>query len=414
VAVAPDSFKGTLDAPEAAEAIARGVRRVAPRASCRLLPMADGGEGTAALLARVTGGRLESTWTEDPLGRPLRGSLACLGDGRTWAVDVAAASGLTLLSEPERDPLGTSSTGTGRLIRAALEGGADKVILGLGGSATVDGGKGLCEALGFAFLDADGRPLAPGGESLRKLDRIEDPRPPSWYRHLYGRIDAACDVRNPLLGPGGTARVFAPQKGATPSQVTTLEAGLTHLAEVLRRRPAPLGSFAGDAHRLGAGGSRPAVAARPAVVARPAAPGGDGSAPEDIATRPGSGAAGGIGAAVAALLGARLQSGGERVFTAAGYADQLDGCDLVIVGEGRLDSQSASGKAPAVVAEHARQRGLPVVAVVGTWEPGVEGVPVQDWEAGRSPGTGIPSPVEARKELTAAAERLLSRWVTSA
>lgn len=376
VAVAPDSFKGTLSATEAAEAIAAGVRQAAPRARCRLLPMADGGEGTAALLARVTRGHCETADTEDPVGRPLTAELACLGDGGTWAVDTAAASGLTLLGEGERDPLRASSTGTGRLIRAAFERGARQVLLGLGGSATVDGGKGLCEALGFAFLDRQGRPLPPGGGSLAALRRIESPHPSARVVPEGGALRLACDVRNPLLGPTGAARVFAPQKGASPEVVARLEAGLNRLADVLRRRPGPCG---------------------------PAA---------DIATRPGGGAAGGIGATVAALLGAPLDSGGEQVFAAAGYAAQLDGCALMIVGEGRMDSQSAQGKAPAVVAAHAQRRGLPVLAVMGTWGQGVEKLTfVQDREAVRPPEAGVPSPAEAYPELRAAAARLVRRWL---
>jgi len=378
VAVAPDSFKGTLSATEAAEAIAAGVRQAAPRARCRLLPMADGGEGTAALLARVTGGHCETADTEDPFGRPLTAELACLGDGVTWAVDTTAASGLTLLGAGERDPLRASSTGTGRLIRAAFERGARQVLLGLGGSATVDGGKGLCEALGYAFLDRRGRPLPPGGGSLATLERIESPPPSARVAVEGGALRLACDVRNPLLGSAGAARVFGPQKGASPAVVARLEAGLTRLADVLRRRPGPCG---------------PAPA-------------------PDIATRPGGGAAGGIGATVAALLGAPLDSGGERVFAAAGYAARLDGCELVIVGEGRLDSQSAEGKAPAVVAAHARRRGLPVLAVMGTWGDGVaELTVVQDREAARPPEAGVPSPAEAYSELSAAAARLVGRWL---
>ena len=374
-ALAPDSFKGTLSAPEAAAAMAEGVRRAMPEAICRELPMADGGEGTAALLAHATGGERLRLRTEDPRGRPLEAELARLGDGHTFALDTAAASGLTLLSPAERDPLTACSAGTGRLLHQALQLGARTVVLGLGGSATVDGGKGLCEALGFRFLDHHGRPLAPGGGALSDLQRIDDQHVPPLVWAIRGRIRIACDVWNPLLGPEGAAPVFAPQKGADAAAVQRLAQGLARLAEVLRALPGPCGGT------------------------------------PEIATLPGTGAAGGIGATLSVLLGATLESGGELVFETAGYAEVLADCDLVIVGEGRMDAQTAHGKAPAVVARHARARGRPVLGVTGQPGPGLEALDgIDAWEACRPAGASLPTPEQASTELAAATARLVHRW----
>lgn len=392
VALAPDSFKGTLTAEEAAEAMGRGVVEAMPGARLVAMPMADGGEGTAGILARATGGEVTLALAEDPLGRPIRASLGRLGDGVTWAVDTAAASGLTLLAPEERDPLVASSRGTGRLLVAAMDRGAKGILLGLGGSATVDGGAGLVRALGFRFLDAEGEELAPGGGSLRGLSRIDTSRVPARVWDLHGRLRLACDVTNPLVGPRGAARVFGPQKGASPATVALLEEGLERLAMVLS---------AAQKARLGTRGS------------------GQGSGsdqPEalvDIASLPATGAAGGIGATLKVLLGARLEPGGALVLDIAGYVPRLEACDLVITGEGRMDGQTLEGKAPAAVAAAARSLGLPVLGVTGVPGPGLETLSfVEDWEAARAEvGEALPAPATAAAEVAAATGRLLGRWM---
>ncbi|MDY0002238.1 MAG: glycerate kinase [Polyangia bacterium] len=424
VALAPDSFKGTLDAFAAAEAMERGALRALPGARCLRMPLADGGEGTAALLCRVTGGHGREVESVDPLGRPISATIFCLGGlggkGKVWAVDTADASGLTRLAPSERDPLLASSEGTGRLLLSALAEGAEEMILGLGGSATVDGGKGLCQALGFRFLDRGGRELAPGGGSLREIHRIDSSGVGADVWRLGPRLRLACDVQSPLLGPRGAARVFGPQKGADPSAVELLEEGLARLLEVLREHPGPCG------------GAR------------------------ELATLPGTGAAGGIGACLRALIGASLEPGGALVIRAARYVEQLEGCDLVLVGEGRMDRQTLEGKAPAAMAAEARALGIPVLGITGVPGPGIcELGFLEDWEAARGQGgsheggdgqaiggelpvggsgrpvggsegrqsdreglergrkeaeEALPDPVTAAHEVAAAAERLLGRW----
>lgn len=379
VALAPDSFKGTLDAWAAAAAMERGVREALPGARCVQMPLGDGGEGTAAILSKVTGGERHEVISEDPLGRPMRASVFRLGGaGECWALDTAEASGLALLSAAERDPLRASSEGTGRLILAALERGAKEVILGLGGSATVDGGMGLCRALGFRFLSNQGQELGPGGGALVELERIDASGVGSEVWRLGPRLRLAYDVQSPLLGPRGAARVFGPQKGADIEAVERLEQGLARLAAVLGEQPGPCGGVA------------------------------------ELATLPGTGAAGGIGATLRALLGASLERGAAMVIRAAGYGRWLDGCDLALVGEGRLDGQTLEGKAPAALAFEARKRGIPVLGVTGLPGPGIERLGfLEDWEAARQGPPGeLPDPVTAAQEVAAATARLVRRWLS--
>ncbi len=368
IGIAPDSFKGTLTAVEAADAMAEGALRVVPDANVMKMPMADGGEGTAELLAQATAGAPVTLPTTDPLGRPLQAAIHRLGDTTTWAVDTAAASGLTLLTAQERDPLKACSAGTGTLIRGAAERGARTVVLGLGGSATVDGGVGLCGALGVRWLDRSGRPLAPGGGALASLVSMDASSVPDEVRRLHLRV--AHDVQNPLLGPTGAATVFAPQKGATPAGVRQLEAGLQRLAEVLD------------------------------------VPG--------LAERPGTGAAGGIGATLTALFGATLEPGAPLVLEQAGWAAQLPRCDLVVVGEGCLDAQTAGGKAPGHVAAVAARHAIAVLGVAGILGPGAHTLEhLQDVEATHpEPPATLPAPAQAAQQLADATERLLRRRLT--
>lgn len=329
IVVAPDAFKGSLSAVRVAEALIRGMAQTFPDAEYVAVPIADGGEGTVQVLVEATGGSIHPVTVEGPLGEPVQAFFGVLGDGVTAVVEMAAASGLPLVPPERRNPLVASSVGTGQLIRAALDAGCRKIILGLGGSATNDGGAGMATALGARLLDAQGRPIPRGGEGLAFLERIDvsamDPR------LAHTEIIAATDVDNPLAGPRGASRIFGPQKGATPEMVERLDAALAHYGRVLARE-------------LGV----------------------------DVAERPGAGAAGGVGAGAMAFLGARVVSGVELVMETVGLAQKLEGAWLVITGEGRLDGQTARGKAPAGVARLAAQAGVPVIGVAGSLAPDAE------------------------------------------
>ncbi len=330
VVVAPDKFKGSLSAPEAARAIGRGVLRAAPDASVELVPMADGGEGTVAALVEATGGRYAEATVSGPMGEPVVARYGRLGDGRTAVIEMAAASGLVLVPPESRDPTRASTRGTGELIRAAILAGADRLIVGIGGSATNDGGAGMAQALGWRLLDGDGHDLPPGGGPLAKLDRIESGgiRPP-----LGISIRVACDVDNPLHGRLGASRVYGPQKGATPDQVEALDGNLERLARLIRR----------DLNL-------------------------------DVAEIPGAGAAGGLGAGLIAFAAAELTPGVGLIIEAVGLADRLAGADLCLTGEGAVDASSAFGKTAVGVARLARSLGCPTLALVGSIGPGAEDV----------------------------------------
>jgi len=330
VTIAPDSLKESLGAPQAARAIARGVRRACAEADCVLVPMADGGEGTTEAIVDATDGSVRRAVVADPLGRPVEACWGLCGDGITAVVEMARASGLELLSPDERDPMRTSTWGTGELIRCALDAGARALIVGIGGSATVDGGTGMAAALGVRFLDADGRPIgAPRGGLLRDVAGIDISGLDRRLREAD--VVVAGDVTNPLLGTEGAARVYGPQKGADAEQVEELEAGLANLADVIR---AELG--------------------------------------RDVAELPGAGAAGGLGAGLVALLDAELRSGAETVMEAVDLRARMSGSELVITAEGRVDGQSAFGKATGCVAKAARDAGIPAVVLAGSVGPGFE------------------------------------------
>jgi glycerate kinase len=337
VVVAPDKFKGSLDAASAASAMARGVHAADPSAVVDRAPVADGGEGTVSALVASTGGQFVSASVTGPLGHPVEAVYGMLGGGHggqsstTAVIEMAAASGLALISPQDRDPGRTSTRGTGEMVLAARRRGADRIILGIGGSATNDGGAGLAQALGFRLLDADGRDLGPGGLELARLDRIDaSGRPPE----LDGlTIRVACDVDNPLCGPRGASAVYGPQKGASPELVRALDAALARLAEVLKR----------DLH-------------------------------VDVADVPGAGAAGGLGAGLMGFLGATLASGVDLVLDAVGLDQRLDTADLCLTGEGAIDASSAFGKTIAGVARRARARGVPVLAIGGSLGPGARDV----------------------------------------
>jgi glycerate kinase len=329
VVIAPDSFKESLSAAEVAAAIAAGLREVWPQAELVCRPMADGGEGTLTALIAATGGEYRETLVRDPLGEPVAAQWGWIAGSRSAVIEMAAASGLHLVPPARRDVLRACTYGTGELIRAALDAGATRIVLGFGGSATNDGGSGMLRALGARFEDAAGQPLAPGGAALAQLARIDlsglDPR--------LAQVDfeVACDVDNPLCGPRGASQVFGPQKGATPEQVRQLDAALARFADVC-------------AQALG----------------------------RDDRDLPGSGAAGGIGFAARSFLGASFRPGIELVAEVSGLEQALVGADLVITGEGRLDLQTLHGKTPMGVAAIARRHGVPVVALAGTLGAGYQ------------------------------------------
>jgi len=323
VVIAPDSFKESLSALEVAEAIERGFRQIFPQVQYVKLPMADGGEGTVDSMVAATGGEIVTVAVTGPLGQPVQAFYGLLGEGETAVIEMAAASGLHLAPKAQRDPRMTTSYGTGELIQAALDRGVKTIILGIGGSATNDGGAGMMQALGARLLDENRQALPPGGAALAQLAYIDlsgvDPR------LQQVSITAACDVDNPLCGANGASAVFGPQKGATPEMVTQLDAALRHYGTLLEQATG-----------------------------------------REVINAPGAGAAGGMGAALLGMLNARLRPGIEIVIETLQLEEALRDADLVITGEGRLDSQSIHGKTPIGVAREAKRFGLPVIGIAGS------------------------------------------------
>ena len=322
VVAAPNPYKGSLSAPEAAAAIRRGVLRVWSDAEVLEVPVADGGEGTVDALVAAHGGDLVTVTVEGPLGEPVEASFGLIDEGRTAVVELAAASGLPLVSRGHENPRIASTYGFGQLLEAARMRGVGHIIAGIGGSATNDGGAGMAQALGYRLLDAAGDELARGGASLRRLARIDASGVDPGWREI--EVSVACDVTNPLYGPQGATAVYGPQKGVTPELVPELDGALARLAEVI-------------AEDLGA----------------------------HVADIPGAGAAGGSGAGLVAFVGASLLPGAPLVVEAAGFDDALRGSDLVFGGEGRLDGQTVYGKGPSEVARRARLAGVPAVMLAG-------------------------------------------------
>lgn len=338
IVIAPDSFKGSVSALCVAEAMARGVLKVFPGAEVRKVPIADGGEGTVEALVSATGGQLKTTQVSGPLGEKRTAQWGVLGDASTAVIEMAAASGLPLVATGQRDPRITCTYGTGELIRSALDAGLRRIIVGIGGSATNDGGSGMARALGVRFFAEDGLPLPPGGGALARLSHIDitnlDPRLPE------AEIMVACDVDNPLCGPRGASAVFGPQKGATAQMVPELDAALKHFA---------------DCARVASG--------------------------RDVATLAGAGAAGGLGAGMMFFTPARLKPGVDIVLDAVGFAGLVKDAAFVITGEGRTDCQTAYGKAPVGVARVAKQFGVPVFCISGGLGDGADDVLAQGIDA---------------------------------
>ncbi|MER1982519.1 glycerate 2-kinase [Citrobacter amalonaticus] len=323
IVIAPDYDKESLSATEVAQAIEKGFREIFPDAQYVSVPVADGGEGTVEAMIAATHGSAHSALVTGPLGEKVNANWGMSGDGKTAFIEMAAASGLALVPPEKRNPLITTSRGTGELILQALDSGASNIIIGIGGSATNDGGAGMVQALGAKLCDANGTEIGYGGGSLNTLNTIDvsglDPR----IKHCAIRV--ACDVTNPLVGEQGASRIFGPQKGATEPLILELDRNLAHYADIIKKS-------------LGV----------------------------DVKNVPGAGAAGGMGAALMAFLGAELKSGIEIVTQALNLEEHIHDCTLVVTGEGRIDSQSIHGKVPVGVANVAKKYHKPVIGIAGS------------------------------------------------
>ena len=362
IVIAPDSFKGSLSAPEVARAMERGVKRIFPSAETVLLPMADGGEGTVEALVTALGGELVTVPAHDPMGREIKARYGILPD-KTAVIETAAASGLTLVEKENRDAIHASTFGTGELIRDALKNGAKKFIIGLGGSATTDGGMGIAKALGFKFLDENGEELSEGGAELKRLSRIDNSGVLPGAKEAVFQL--ASDVKNNLYGKNGAAYVFAPQKGASESDVVLLNEALKSYGDVLKAQTG-----------------------------------------RDIASVEGTGAAGGIASVFLAFLHASLGSGIDFVLDAFGFDEKVKDADLVITGEGRIDSQSVCGKVPFGVVKRTKKRGnIPVIAIGGSLGEGFEELYSAGVDAIASCVSKICTLEEAMREAAANVER---------
>jgi glycerate kinase len=371
IVIAPQEFKGSLTASEAAAAMAEGARRALPEAKLETIPMADGGPGTVESVVAAAGGRTATATVQDPLGRPVAAQWGIV-DGQTAVVEMAAAAGLWRLAEEERDPRVTSTYGVGQLVLAALDAGCRRLIVGLGGSATNDGGAGMAAALGVRFLDAEGSQLPAGGAALARLERVDAS---GLDQRLHEcEVMAATDVTNPLCGPEGASLVYGPQKGADPETARELDAALRRYGEIVER---DLGM--------------------------------------PVLDTPGAGAAGGLGAGLVAFLEARIEPGVEVVARTVRLGERLRGADLVLTGEGRLDGQTGYGKTVAGVTRITRAEGVPVIAVAGSlgqgWERllklGVDGVEAI------VPRSGTLEEAMARpaEMLAATTERAVNGWL---
>ena len=327
--LAPDSFKESMTAKKAALAMEKGVKAVFPNAECVIVPMADGGEGTVESLVSMTNGEIIKTEVIGPLGEKVIAEYGLLGEGQTAVIEMASASGLELIKPKERNPLLTTTYGTGQLIKHALDKGVRRFLIGIGGSATNDGGAGMLQALGVSFKDQAGNELPFGGGALQQLHSIDLSGLDERIKMVH--IDVACDVTNPLIGDNGASAIFGPQKGATPEMVRVLDQNLAHFADVIKKQ-------------LG----------------------------EDIAHLEGAGAAGGLGAGLLAFLNAQLKKGIDLVIEYTGLEEQVRGADYVFTGEGSIDGQTLFGKTPYGVAAIAEKYSVPVIAFAGRIGDGVE------------------------------------------
>ena len=369
VVIAPNAFKGCLSAREAAQAMAEGVRSVRPLAELVLLPIADGGDGTVETLVEAAGGELRRRRVRGPLGEPVEAEYGLIAAGSTAVIEMASAAGLALVPPERRDPAIASTYGVGQLLQDARDAGVKRFIVGIGGSATNDGGAGMAQALGYHLLDDRGLELAPGGLALARLARIHMGGVHSDWR--VSEVNVATDVTNPLTGPEGASAIYGPQKGASPALIEQLDAGLARLAAIIRR-----------------------------------------DLEVEVESLPGGGAAGGLGAGLVAFTRARLRGGAEMVLEALHLDDRLKGADLVLTGEGRLDSQTARFlKGPAVLARQARAAGIQVIGIAGQLADQAELLRLFDSvEASTPEGMTLADALrQARPLLVAATARAIGR-----
>lgn len=323
ILLAPDKFRGSLEAPQVCEAMAEGIRMVSSEIEVVSLPMADGGEGTLDLLLWYSGGKKQFAKVQDPLGRTIEAEYGISADSKTAFIEMATASGLRLLKSEERNPLKTSTFGTGELIKIVVESGVENIILGIGGSATTDAGIGMAAALGWQFLDVDGKELKPIGENLVKIKEIKQPTLPLYKTSL--NIKVACDVTNPLFGESGAAYIYGPQKGADKEAVELLDKGLQNIAEVFNK------DFG-----------------------------------KDYAQIAGTGAAGGLGFGLMSFVNAELKEGVKLLMDFCDFDKNLKEVNLIITGEGKIDSQTLQGKLIKGITDKATHIKIPIVAICGT------------------------------------------------
>jgi len=362
IVVAPQEYKGTLTAEGAANAIATGARRASPEAEIVEIPLADGGPGTVRAIIAASVGELRQVTVTGPMGKRLEAEWGLLGDA-TAVIEMAAAAGLTLVPEHDRDPRLATTHGVGDLILAALDANCQNIFVGMGGSATNDGGAGMAQALGARLLDEDGTDLPAGGSALARLAHIDAANLDRRLKSV--NVTAASDVQNPLLGPNGASIVYGPQKGASAEITAELDAALANYAAVIKR---DFGT--------------------------------------DIAELPGAGSAGGLGAGLVAFLGADIQPGIDIVAAVVRLRERLEGADLLITGEGRLDGQTRWGKAVAGVLAIAAEARVPAIIVPGSMGPGWESVASQAAIVEATEPGGDPA-----KRLSAATERAVRRWL---
>jgi glycerate kinase len=368
IVIAPDSFKECLSATKVAAAISEGIQKIVPEAEIICIPVADGGEGTVEALVTATGGRIIATPSFDALNRPIESFYGVLGDRETAVIEMAAASGLEKLTPEERNPLFTSTYGTGILLKAALDAGYTNIILGIGGSATNDGGAGMAQALGFGLLNKDGEQIDRGGESLIDLCSIDCSKVHSLVQKA--KITIASDVQNPLLGTSGATHVYGPQKGASSEMLEVLEKSMAHFAEILQEE-------------FGI----------------------------NFADVPGSGAAGGLGAGLMAFCKASLVSGFELVAQLTHLEENIRKATLVFTGEGKIDSQTVFGKTISGVAKLAKKNHVPVIALAGKIEDNLTELYIQGvtsvFSIVNEPMSLAESKTNAARLLTATSEQIM-------